>query len=255
MVPKCDGPPKLVKLNVGGHFFETTTTTLEKASFFGSLFSGHWNLTAMTDDGGRIFVDRDGTYFSYLLSFCRGTLPRVVLDSLDRTTRLRLIADATYFGLPEFTEALVVPPVGATVRYAYNRPLGSRGLQVVVCVGTVDGYIHASRSWRVHVHLEGPVVTRGDIPSNFISVSPREDTFSWDSPPGILDAERLLMPFESQKTSLGKPLVAFMHGSYNSRHVEWQLDDGRWIDILSVPVGGGNDCGSDISSSAAIVRR
>mmetsp|Transcript_22430 Transcript_22430/g.89061 ORF Transcript_22430/g.89061 Transcript_22430/m.89061 type:complete len:90 (+) Transcript_22430:95-364(+) len=67
----------MIKLNVGGHHFETTKTTLEKCGFFKSMFSGNWNLDCGKDDAGRIFIDRDGAYFHYLLSFCRGSLPRV----------------------------------------------------------------------------------------------------------------------------------------------------------------------------------
>jgi len=187
--------------------------------------------------------------------------PQVVIDSLDRTMRLRLIADATFYDLPELTEALVVPPVGAEVRYAYNRPFGNGssgglnrgGQQVVLCTGTVVGYEHHARSWRVKVSKEAAVSQRGVIPSasSWTTLSaPRDDDFSWHSAPGVRDAERILMPVDQQRTSAGRPLATFERGPYNTRRVEWLTDDGRWVDLVEMPVvratgaflcGGGGD--------------
>ncbi|EDO30354.1 predicted protein, partial [Nematostella vectensis] len=61
----------VVTLNVGGHFFTTRLSTLTKDqdSMLASMFSGRFNLDV--DSEGRFFIDRDGTYFVFLLNYLR----------------------------------------------------------------------------------------------------------------------------------------------------------------------------------------
>eukprot|EP00808_Paulinella_micropora_P011511 g50481.t1 len=65
--------PDQVYLNIGGSIFHTTVATLTFAggpsSFFVSMFSGRFPVNY--DRQGRIFIDRDGTYFRFILSYLR----------------------------------------------------------------------------------------------------------------------------------------------------------------------------------------
>lgn len=62
---------ELVKLNVGGHRFVTTRSTLTRSgeTFFNSLLSGR--IPAIKDELDHYFIDRDGQYFAVLLEFLR----------------------------------------------------------------------------------------------------------------------------------------------------------------------------------------
>jgi len=65
-------PPGRVLLDIGGSHFATTFDTLTKVpdSLLGRMFSGRFPIHVNEDDG-RIFVDRDGTYFDRILKFLR----------------------------------------------------------------------------------------------------------------------------------------------------------------------------------------
>jgi len=60
-----------VKLNVGGSKFETTLSTLTRHpdSMLAVMFSGRHEVPQ--DDGGYVFIDRDGTHFRTILNFLR----------------------------------------------------------------------------------------------------------------------------------------------------------------------------------------
>lgn len=60
-----------VKLNVGGHHFTTTIQTLTKDpnSMLAAMFSGRFKMTPSKD--GTLFIDRDGTYFRFILNYLR----------------------------------------------------------------------------------------------------------------------------------------------------------------------------------------
>lgn len=62
---------EIVKLNIGGVKYTTTKSTLCKTgeNFFSGLFSG--KLTALKDEEGCIFIDRNGAYFAPILDFLR----------------------------------------------------------------------------------------------------------------------------------------------------------------------------------------
>lgn len=63
-----------VRLDVGGIFFSTSVSTLCKYedSMLSAMFSGRHKLEESSD--GTIFIDRDGTYFRYILNFLRGRI-------------------------------------------------------------------------------------------------------------------------------------------------------------------------------------
>jgi hypothetical protein len=56
-------------LDVGGKHFTTSLTTLsrEPDSMLGVMFSGRFKI--MTDEHGRVFIDRDGKLFQYILEY------------------------------------------------------------------------------------------------------------------------------------------------------------------------------------------
>ena len=60
-----------VNLNVGGQHFTTTVQTLTKDpdSMLAAMFSGRFPLKPAED--GTFFIDRDGTYFRYILNYLR----------------------------------------------------------------------------------------------------------------------------------------------------------------------------------------
>ena len=67
-----EGPiPSIVKLNVGGKRFTTSLQTLTRDpnSMLAAMFSGRHEL--QTTDDGFFFIDRDGTYFRFILNYLR----------------------------------------------------------------------------------------------------------------------------------------------------------------------------------------
>lgn len=78
--------PRVIPLNVGGYSFVTTLSTLtkDKDSMLAAMFSGRHELD--TDSEGRFFIDRDGTYFKYILNYLRD---RKQLPSADIALEVR----------------------------------------------------------------------------------------------------------------------------------------------------------------------
>ena len=60
-----------VKLNVGGQHFTTSVQTLKKDpnSMLAAMFSGKFEMKPSED--GSFFIDRDGTYFRFILNYLR----------------------------------------------------------------------------------------------------------------------------------------------------------------------------------------
>eukprot|EP01080_Neovahlkampfia_damariscottae_P009648 gene9648-1852_t len=71
---KITNDSDIVTLNVGGNSYSTTYQTInqtffEKQNYFTTLLSG--NFGVLKDDEGRIFIDRDGSNFKYILNYFR----------------------------------------------------------------------------------------------------------------------------------------------------------------------------------------
>ena len=90
----------MIPLNVGGYSFVTTLSTLtkDKDSMLAAMFSGRHELDM--DSEGRYFIDRDGTYFKYILNYLRD---RKQLPSADLALEVRTT--------PEFNDDYVKLPV------------------------------------------------------------------------------------------------------------------------------------------------
>ena len=88
---------QIVQLNVGGHYFTTTTATLckDSDSMLCKMFSRDWDMpSALLDDDGRFFIDRDGSRFATILAHFRGDIVDVPDSSKEQKA---LQAEATYY--------------------------------------------------------------------------------------------------------------------------------------------------------------
>jgi len=92
-----EGIGQVVNVNVGGILYTTTLATLtkEEGSLLHSMLSTD-EASPMTDSKGRIFIDRDGALFRYILDYLRNE--RLLLpDNFQEVNRLR--QEAQYFRL------------------------------------------------------------------------------------------------------------------------------------------------------------
>eukprot|EP00026_Physarum_polycephalum_P011774 Phypoly_transcript_12018.p1 GENE.Phypoly_transcript_12018~~Phypoly_transcript_12018.p1 ORF type:complete len:224 (+),score=39.78 Phypoly_transcript_12018:31-672(+) len=91
-----------LRLNLGGIYFETTTTTLTNfPSMLGSMFSGRYVLEKGED--GAYFIDRDGTYFRHILNFMRdGQVPTTLRPNEVEALK----SECKYYMLDSMTDAL-----------------------------------------------------------------------------------------------------------------------------------------------------
>jgi hypothetical protein len=102
-----------VVLNVGGHKFHTSTTTLcnVQGSMLEAMFSGRHPVHAGSD--GSYFIDRDCTYFRHILNHLRdGTIP-VELTPEEKTAIAR---EAAFYGLERLSSVLC----GDIINYGLN---------------------------------------------------------------------------------------------------------------------------------------
>lgn len=93
----------IIELNVGGIYYSTTLKTLtsEENSSLNSLIES--NQQTLRDSKDRLFIDRDGTLFRFILDYLRTktlTLPE------NFTERQRLKIEADYFRLPNLSKLL-----------------------------------------------------------------------------------------------------------------------------------------------------
>jgi len=86
----------IVKINVGGSKFYTTLKTLTSrpGTYITELFSKPEQL--LKDDEGFYFIDRNGSYFTYILDYLRGYKLNIPWDSYDVS---RIIEEFQYYGL------------------------------------------------------------------------------------------------------------------------------------------------------------
>ena len=83
---------KPVTLNVGGHLYTTTMSTLQRYpdSMLGAMFCG--DLPTTRDVQGNYFIDRDGTLFRFILNFLRTSELTLFIDFM-KTDLLHKEAD------------------------------------------------------------------------------------------------------------------------------------------------------------------
>nr|XP_020443856.1 BTB/POZ domain-containing protein KCTD14 [Monopterus albus] len=103
--PSLPGVPHshVVQLNVGGHLFSTSLSTLRKHpdSKLAELFSAQPKLG--TDPHGRYFIDRDGSHFGAVLDFLRSQqLPTANIHEVHR--------EAVYYNIKPLIKRLEEMP-------------------------------------------------------------------------------------------------------------------------------------------------
>ena len=105
----------IIKLNVGGHTFTTTISTLTRFpdTMLGAMFSGRHDL--LKDETGAYFIDRDGSHFRYILNFLRSPEP-FDINCIPSTTMTELKIEIDYYGLKDF----MVTPTVPTRKYHVN---------------------------------------------------------------------------------------------------------------------------------------
>jgi len=100
---------KIVRLNVGGHFFSTNLATLNKdpGSMLHAMFSRRFD-TKPSEDGS-YFIDRDGTHFRYILNYLRTGQLIVPKDEMVRI-REELLAEAEFYQVEGIISELTARP-------------------------------------------------------------------------------------------------------------------------------------------------
>ncbi|XP_015682103.1 BTB/POZ domain-containing protein KCTD14 [Protobothrops mucrosquamatus] len=93
---------QIIELNVGGEIFTTTLNTLKKhpGSKLAEIFG---QAKPRRDSAGRIFIDRPGTYFKYILEYLRGD--RVPLQNVEEVYK-----EAVYYDLKPLIKQLEESP-------------------------------------------------------------------------------------------------------------------------------------------------
>ncbi|GAM19022.1 hypothetical protein SAMD00019534_021970 [Acytostelium subglobosum LB1] len=97
----------VIKLNVGGHLFFTSISTLcaESNSMFSAMFSGRFPI--QTEEDGSVFIDRDGTHFLHILNWLRNKYIPPINDDIVKEC---LIIEAKYYQILSLVDHLSAPP-------------------------------------------------------------------------------------------------------------------------------------------------
>ncbi|XP_043929273.1 BTB/POZ domain-containing protein KCTD14 [Protopterus annectens] len=152
--------PTVITLNVGGQIYTTTIATLKKCpeSKLANMFNGLPKLR--TDADGRYVIDRDGTYFKYVLEYLRSNqIPTQHIQEIYK--------EAVYYEIEALIKQLEDTPqifgeqvgrkqflsrvpnygenIEVMIRIARAEAVASRTSSVVVCiVKTDEDYIRCS---------------------------------------------------------------------------------------------------------------
>ncbi|XP_070762435.1 BTB/POZ domain-containing protein KCTD14 isoform X2 [Enoplosus armatus] len=171
-------PSPFVQLNVGGHLFSTSLSTLRKHpdSKLADLFSGQPKLCS--DAQGRYFIDRDGSHFGGILEFLRSDwLPteniqevhreavyyniKPLIKRLEETPRLfgELVGRQQFLSrVPHYKENIEV-----LIRIARAEAIAARRSTIMICVlrteedlGFYDNAINSLEADKESVVTFGP---------------------------------------------------------------------------------------------------
>ncbi|XP_076446703.1 BTB/POZ domain-containing protein KCTD12-like [Babylonia areolata] len=137
-----DHPTQMVELNVGGVLYTTSRDTLLKVpdSLLASAFSDSSVSQLVRDSKGKIFIDRDGVLFRYVLDYLRNF--KLVLPE-NFHERERLKQEAEYFRLPDLMSSLTVAPKAGhrASLSAYHTVAGTANTVLSPISGRTPGFI------------------------------------------------------------------------------------------------------------------
>ena len=94
---------KQLKLNISGTRFETSCIEAENNPFFRTLMSNEY---AQPDTEGFYFIDRDPTYFQFVLNFLLGGVDALDLDDLTPSQLRRIRDDADFYMISGLTSRI-----------------------------------------------------------------------------------------------------------------------------------------------------
>ena len=99
----------IIELNIGGIFYTTKKSTLcsSKFSYFYFLFSTEGKITK--DKNGRIFIDRDGTTFKYILNWLRDKNSEHFPNKESENYEL-FLNDVNFYGLKDLKRIVLFNP-------------------------------------------------------------------------------------------------------------------------------------------------
>ena len=148
-----------VKLDIGGHVFITTLTTLTRYpdTMLGAMFSGRHALKK--NEAGAHFIDRDGTYFREILNFLRS--PESFDNSGFHGRQLReLKSEAEYYGMKD----LMFPPTPSNNQEG-REPVWSDNALHELCeeMNAMYGISEETLSGDVGTSTEAPTSLLGDM--------------------------------------------------------------------------------------------
>jgi len=97
----ADAASAVLQINIGGMFFSTNVATLRKAPFFECFlkYSQQGTLGTTMDPSGRLFVDRPGNLFAYILEYLRCGRWILCSNVQDAAFVEALQAEAAFYGL------------------------------------------------------------------------------------------------------------------------------------------------------------
>lgn len=99
-------PDSIIRLNIGGHHFTTSKTTLssDANSMLAAMFSGVHKLSKC--DNGMYFIDADGTHFQWILNYLRGRISSVKDLPKDKGVLNCLKAECDFYQLSGLSRLL-----------------------------------------------------------------------------------------------------------------------------------------------------
>lgn len=114
-----------MRLNVGGKLFTTLRSTLcsVPGSMLEAMFSGRFGSPALRDDTGAYFLDRDPSYFEFVLAYLRDPRNRPTAGA--QHSRLGILREFEYFGLLPDAGVYVAEP-GCNIICTHHLELASR---------------------------------------------------------------------------------------------------------------------------------
>lgn len=120
-----------VILNVGGARFHTTIDTLSRTEscMLSNLVSGNWKECG-AGSKDEIFIDRDGTYFRYILNYFRSAGQPIVLPAENQQIE-ELLVEAEYYCLEGLAQQLRAKVTSAQDQKASSDPTWDELLRVI----------------------------------------------------------------------------------------------------------------------------